>query len=90
MILAMPTPATLLEPKRKRGNPNWGRPLPRIPVLSTEFEQLVHQLRLTKEMYTCSHELYVWCGRNRNRVYIPEWLLKHWNLAVDTTFGTAA
>lgn len=88
--MAMPTTATLVEPKRRPGNPNWGRPMLLMPRIATEFEQLVCRLRLTKEMYTSSHELYVWCRTNRNRVYIPEWLLQHWNLNVGTTFGTAA
>lgn len=89
-ILAMATPATLPELKRKRGNPHWGRPMPLTPALATEFEQLVRQLQLTPETYTFSRELRVWCDRNRNRVYIPEWLLKEWGMTVDVTFGNAA
>lgn len=37
-----------------------------------------------------SRELRIWCERNRNRVYIPEWLLKKWDMTVDVTFSTAA
>ncbi len=75
---------------RKRGNPNWGRPIPPAPVLVTEFETLVAQLRLTVEMYTSSRELRIWCERNKNRVYIPEWLLKDLAIAVDAFFSGVA
>lgn len=64
--------------------------LSHTPAPATEFEQLVGQLHLAKEMYTSSRELYVWCRRNRNRVYIPEWLLKKWNLTVDVSLNPAA
>ena len=75
---------------RKRGNPNWGRPIPRAPALATAFELQVKQLQLTAEMYTSSRELRIWCDRNRNRVYIPEWLLEKWDITVDAIFsGTA-
>ena len=75
---------------RKRGNPNWGRLIAPAPVLATEFELQVTQLQLTAEMYTSSHELRIWCDRNRNRVYIPEWLLEKWDITVDAIFsGTA-
>ena len=86
----MPIPATLPQAKRKRGNPNWGQPMPLMRALPTEFELLVSQLHLTREMYPSSRELYVWCSHNKNRVYVPEWLLKEWNLAVEITFGQAA
>ena len=75
---------------RKCGNPNWGRPIPPAPNLSTEFELRVRQLQLTAEMYTSSIELRTWCERNRNRLYIPEWLLKEWGVIVDLGFSGAA
>jgi hypothetical protein len=76
--------------KRKRGNPNWGRSMPSVPALPTEFELLVKKLQLTAEMYTYSHELRAWCQRNRNQLYVPEWLLKEWEITVDPTFTAAA
>ena len=75
---------------RKRGNPNWGRPIPPTAALATEFELRVRQLQLTPEMYTSSVELRNWCRQNRNRVYIPEWLLEGWCLTVDPTFSDVA
>jgi hypothetical protein len=68
---------------RKRGNPNWGRPIPPSPALATEFELRVNQLGLTPEMYTSSAALHAWCMRNKDRVYIPEWLLQEMCIAVD-------
>jgi hypothetical protein len=69
---------------RNRGNPNWGRPLsvPFRPML-TEFEKQVRQLGLTNETLIGSHQLRAWCRRNRNRCYIPEWLLDEWGMEVD-------
>lgn len=75
---------------RKRGNPNWGRPIAPVPALATEFELRVRQLRLTPETYTSSAQLRTWCEQNRNRVYIPEWLLRTWCITVDSTFSDAA
>ena len=75
---------------RKRGNPNWGRPMTAVPAVATEFELKVEQMQLTPEMYTSSAELRTWCERNKNRLYIPEWLLAEWRLTVDATFSGAA
>jgi len=79
----MARPATIRTAVRKRGNPNWGQPMTRLPVLATEFELQVRHLHLTAEAYATSTELHRWCWRNRNRVYIPEWLLDKWNITVD-------
>jgi hypothetical protein len=76
-------------PNRKRGNPNWGRIIWHAPILATEFDMLVRQLQLTPEMYPFSHELKNWCQCNRNRVYIPEWLLEKWGMSVDPNFSDA-
>jgi hypothetical protein len=64
MIWAMP----------KRGNPNWGNPLHSIPAIVTEFELEVSRLGLKRLDYVASIPLKRWCYRNRNRVYVPEWL----------------
>ena len=85
--MAIPVPLPVLA--RKRGNPNWGRPIPLIPALATEFELRVGQLQLKPEMYTSSAELRTWCQQNRNRVYIPEWLLAEWSITVDAIFSDA-
>jgi hypothetical protein len=50
----------------------------------------VKRLHLIAEMYTSSRELRAWCEQNRNRVYIPEWLLGEWGITVDSTFSGAA
>ena len=86
MAIPVALPATI----RKRGNPNWGRPIPPAPALATEFELRVRQLQLTAQTYTSSRELRAWCEQNRNRVYIPEWLLKEWGITVDPNFSAAA
>ena len=74
----------------KRGNPNWGRPMQPASVLCTEFEMQVRQLHLIPEHYVVSTELRKWCKENRNRYYIPEWLLDAWDIRVDPYFSSAA
>ena len=74
----------------KRGNPNWGRPIPLAPALATAFETQVRRLRLTPDTYLLSDELRNWYERNRNRFYIPEWLLDAWGIAVDADLTGAA
>ena len=75
---------------RKRGNPNWGRPIAPLLALSTEFEMRVRHLQLTAGMYTSSAALRTWCEQNRNRLYVPEWLLEEWGITVDLNFSAAA
>jgi hypothetical protein len=86
----MTKPAAFRVVQRKRGNPNWGRPMPPALAVATEFELQVRHLRLTVEMYTTSHELRAWCEQNRNRYYIPEWLLDEWDISVDADISGAA
>jgi len=75
-----------LTSSRKRGNPNWGKPMDQpAPVVPTEFEVRVKSLGLREGNYTKSEELRKWCEHNKNRVYIPEWLLKNWGIPVDVT-----
>src|SRR5947208_14850324 len=75
---------------RRRGNPNWGRPGGTIPAIVTEFEREVRRLGLTRETCADSGELRRWCECNRNRCYIPEWLLEEWEIAVEPNLSRAA
>jgi hypothetical protein len=86
----MTRPAIIRAEVRKRGNPNWGRPMQPAAVLATEFELQVRKLQLTPETYVFSAELCRWCEKNRNRFYIPEWLLKKWHITVDANITDAA
>jgi hypothetical protein len=72
---------------RRRGNPNWGRRTPTTPAIATEFEIIVRRLHLIPELYASSLELKRWCERNRNRCYVPEWLLQEWGMAVEISYG---
>ena len=74
----------------RRGNPDWGRPKPLAPAIATEFELTVKRLSLMPEMYTSSDELRRWCECNRNRFYIPEWLLEEWGIRVEISYGQDA
>ena len=73
-----------------RGNPDWGKFPRAAPVLRTEFEKQVERLGLAKSEYMSSVELKHWCGRNRNRVYVPEWLLDEWGMTVEAIFSGVA
>ena len=77
----MPEPAT-----REHGNPSWGKPASFAPWYATEFEMQIRRLHLTPE----NHELRSWCEENKNRCYIPEWLLKAWTIAIDADLSGAA
>jgi hypothetical protein len=54
------------------------------PATRTEFEMRMWELGLTKDTCADSEELRGWCVLNRNRCYIPEWLLKTWGILVDS------
>lgn len=74
----------------KRGNPNWGLPMQPASVVCTEFELQARHLRLTPENYLLSAQLRRWCEANKNQYYIPEWLLKAWNISVNSDLTGAA
>jgi len=50
----------------------------------------VKRLGLRKSEYAASAPLKRWCARNRNRVYVPEWLLTDWGMEVETLFSGVA
>lgn len=56
----------------------------------TEFEREVELLGLTKAQYAHSGPLRLWCQRNRNRVYVPEWLLDEWGMIVEPIYKEVA
>ena len=82
----MAKPLSLPKMKRGRGNPDWGKFKPLLAI-KTEFEIEVHRLGLAKSEYLTSAELRRWCDRHRNRVYVPEWLLKEWGMHVELSYG---
>ena len=86
----MAMPASLPVTSRRRGNPNWGRSGPFAPATATEFEMQVRQLRLAPEHYVASARLREWCEQNKNQYYIPEWLLKAWNMSINSDLSGAA
>jgi hypothetical protein len=51
---------------------------------------MVRRLNLFPEMYAASRELRKWCHLNRNRCYIPEWLLEEWSMDVEIGYGNDA
>jgi hypothetical protein len=70
---------------RKSGNPNWGKPMPDggMPAQPTGFDLEMKRLGLTQKNCAQSSELREWCRRHKNNSFIPEWLLKHWNIVID-------
>jgi hypothetical protein len=75
---------------RKHGNQNWGRSGRFPPAMATVFEMQVKQLCLRPDQYVSSAQLRKWCEQNKNQYYIPEWLLKAWNIFVDSDLTGAA
>jgi len=53
----------------------------------SEFESRMRALGLTKDTCLASWELRKWCEANRNRVYVPEWLLGYWGIKVDPDYS---
>ena len=86
----MAIPIILPGTRRKRGNPYWSQPLLQARVSPTEFEMQVKRMGLTQLQFFTSVELKRWCALNRNRVYIPEWLLDAWRMSVDVTPSNVA
>jgi predicted metal-binding protein len=72
---------------KRRGNPNWGKPEPIGPVVPTitEFEQVVHEYKLSPDQYLRSTRLREWARRNKNSKYIPEPLLEAWGFEIEST-----
>lgn len=66
--------------KKKRGNPNWGKPDIHSPadVQPSSFEQMVQKLRLSPEQYVASGPLKEWARKNKDQKYVPSELLKAW------------
>jgi hypothetical protein len=56
-----------------------------MPVLGvpTAFDEQARKLGLNEQTCATSNELRQWCHRNKDRCYIPEWLLKRWRISVD-------
>jgi len=48
------------------------------PMVPTGFEAQIEKLGLTHQTCAGSEKLRQWCERNKDRCYIPEWLLKQW------------
>ena len=71
---------------RVRGNRNLasGQLATVRPAVPTEFENLVGSLQLCEKSYAKSRELREWCELNRDRFYVPEWLLAVWDLSVNS------
>jgi hypothetical protein len=53
------------------------------PVIATAFEAEARRLGLDMQTCTSSTKLRRWCEHNKNRCYIPEWLLERWGISVD-------
>jgi hypothetical protein len=73
--------------KTRNSNRASGRPPENRPAETTGFEEQVQQLGLNERTCEASRELKQWCERNKDRCYIPEWLLKRWGMFVDPDLG---
>jgi hypothetical protein len=63
---------------------------PAAPAAAIEFEWKLRELGLTNETCVSSVQLRTWCAENKNHRYIPEWLLKAWQMQVDPDLSSAA
>jgi hypothetical protein len=58
------------------------------PAMPTAFEQQLRALGLDERTCLTSEALRLWCKRNKDWCYIPEWLLARWGMSVDGDFST--
>ena len=77
---------TTMQINHRHETSTWSSGLPALvpPALPTAFEIRASELSLTAETYFESLELRRWCHDNRNKSYIPEWLLKAWGISVSS------
>jgi hypothetical protein len=69
---------------RTTSNPDFARGTSPAPQRrSTSFEEEVRRLGLHEGEYAMSRELREWCRLNASRCYVPEWLLKQWDLDIE-------
>jgi hypothetical protein len=54
-----------------------------VPNVPTAFEEKVRRLGLNEQTCPNSEEMKHWCKCNKDRCYVPEWLLKRWGMSVD-------
>jgi hypothetical protein len=54
-----------------------------LSALPTAFERQVRKLRLDEGTCVASRALRLWCEKNKDRYYIPEWLLARWGMSVE-------
>jgi len=64
----------------RRGNPNWGKPVPSGPALpaATSFEEAVKKLKLRPDQYVNFPHLREWVRRHKDSKFVPESLLQAW------------
>jgi len=70
----------------RRGNPKWasGKFAEIRPAsMPTEFETVARSLQLDQKGYVKSQQLRERCSLNKNRRYVPEWLLEEWEMQVN-------
>lgn len=74
--------------KKKRGNPNWGKPVVQsaADIQPNSFEQIVRKLHLSPDQYLGSVQLKEWVRKNKDQKYVPSDLLKAWNLEAASDF----
>jgi hypothetical protein len=53
-------------------------------TMPTAFEEQLRKLGLDERTCVASQALRLWCERNKNWRYIPEWLLARWGMVVNT------
>jgi len=58
-----------------------------LSKLPTAFERQVHKLGLDERTCVTSRALRLWCEENKDRYYIPEWLLARWGMTVNPGFA---
>jgi hypothetical protein len=54
---------------------------------ATAFERQARKLGLNERTCVASKVLRLWCEENKDRYYIPEWLLARWGMTVTPSLA---
>jgi hypothetical protein len=73
-----------VSPKPRNSGWSSGKPAAIPASAATEFDMQVLRLGLAEDQYASSEQLRRWCAQNRDRCYVPEWLLKRWGMTPDS------
>ena len=62
--------------------PDWSKPSPKLPEGPCAIEQFAGELGIERGDWAQSEQMRAWCAREKDRRYVPTFLLEHFQLVV--------